>query len=202
MTSTLTSLEISLHTNMMSWSPDWRIWLQAMDRALFSTPSRGQRVWTSPASHKELLGHSRMGKGMVFPLWTFPLGNDSLFLEGILTFFPHKKRELCQEGINRPSVHLLVLWRYFGGKRKQLESDCNPHNTRCHFLFWRVTTASVCKWVWTYPDARSLDSSRMWRIVPNGFIILKNSIDVFKSCGIKPAEVCNQIQPYLIFDQC
>jgi hypothetical protein len=38
----------------------------------------------------------------------------------------------------------------------------------------------------------------MWRIVPNGFIFLKNSIGIFMSCGIKLAsvkfEVCNQIK--------
>ena len=46
----------------------------------------------------------------------------------------------------------------------------------------------------------------MWRIVPNGFIFLKNSVGVLKSCGIKPAsvifEVCHQIEPYLILNQC
>jgi hypothetical protein len=37
-------------------------------------------------------------------------------------------------------LHILALWRDYGGKRKQLESDCNSHN-RCDLLFWRVTTA-------------------------------------------------------------
>ena len=42
-------------------------------------------------THKEHLGNSRMGKGMVFPLWTFSLWHNSLLWKGILTFFPHTR---------------------------------------------------------------------------------------------------------------
>ena len=41
--------------------------------------------------HKEHLGNSRMGKGMFFPLWTFPLWHNSILLKGILSFFLHRR---------------------------------------------------------------------------------------------------------------
>ena len=51
--------------------------------------------------HKEHLGNSRMGKRMVFPLWTFSLWNNPLLLKQILTFFPCTRgncaeRECCK----------------------------------------------------------------------------------------------------------
>ena len=57
------------------------------------------------STHKEHLGNSRMAKGMVFPLWTFPLWHKSLLLKGILTFFPHTrgncaKRECCKSPLH------------------------------------------------------------------------------------------------------
>ena len=53
--------------------------------------------------HKEHLGNSRMGKGMVFPLWTFLIWSDSLLLKGILTF-SHTQEGIVPRGnvVNPP----------------------------------------------------------------------------------------------------
>ena len=49
-------------------------------------------VRDSNDKHRELLGHSRMGKAMVFYIMNMlPLWNNSLFWKGILTFFPRTR---------------------------------------------------------------------------------------------------------------
>ena len=53
--------------------------------------AHNRTIYLTRWDHKELLGHSRMGKEVVFPLRIFMLWNNSLFLKGIPTFFPHTR---------------------------------------------------------------------------------------------------------------
>jgi len=75
-------------------------------------------------THKE-----HFGKGIFFPLWTFPLWHDdALLLKGMNSYiFPTHKRELCQvrgSVVNPPCVVLLGL------------VGCNVHNWDALLTFY------------------------------------------------------------------